>query len=116
MLNQSELKTKGIKNYKFLSQMYLDSYFPKSPVDKVKNVLLEVCFEIESTPPKDLKELYAITHRATEKINDLQNDFYDNGSEIETVARETISLDFEFIAKSYGFEADLETLVAPRDW
>ncbi|EIG26584.1 DUF5713 family protein, partial [Neisseria sicca] len=41
----------------------------------------------------------------------------ENDSEIETVARDTIATDMEYIAQSYGFEdADIEELVAPRDW
>jgi len=46
----------------------------------------------------------------------LQEEFYENDSEIETAARECIAMDFEFIAKSYGFEADSEELIATRDW
>ena len=38
-------------------------------------------------------------------------------AKIETVARDTIATDMEYIAQSYGFEdADIEELVAPRDW
>ena len=38
-------------------------------------------------------------------------------SEIETAARDCIAVDFEFISKSYGFiEADVEELIATRDW
>jgi hypothetical protein len=41
----------------------------------------------------------------------------ENGSEIETMARDCIAVDFKHIALAYGFEdADIEELVAPRDW
>jgi hypothetical protein len=47
----------------------------------------------------------------------LQEEFYENDSEIETNARECIGADFDFVAKSYGFEdADMEELIATRDW
>jgi hypothetical protein len=43
--------------------------------------------------------------------------FYENDSEIETVARDCIGMDFEFIANAYGFEnVDVEELIATRDW
>ena len=56
-------------------------------------------------------------HAATERFNELAEEFEENDSEIETVARDTIATDMEYIAQSYGFEdADIEELVAPRDW
>lgn len=61
--------------------------------------------------------MYALTHKATEQINDLEAVFEENGSEIETVARETIAEDFIRIADAYGLtDADIEELIAPREW
>ena len=115
-LRQEDLKNEKVRKYRILEGMYNDSYFPKKSVDKVKAVLLEFCFNIEKTKPKNLEQLYKLSHTATGKINDLQEDFYQNESEIETVAREVIALDFEFISKSYGFKADEEELISSRDW
>lgn len=54
---------------------------------------------------------------ATEQFNALQAEFEAAGSEIETVAREVIAGDFQFIALAYGFaDADVEELTAERDW
>lgn len=106
-----------ILEHAFLDDMFDDDYFPKSEVEKVKAVLLRVCERIEAEKPASLSELYAITHEATEDINDLAEDFHAADSEIETVARESISADMIFIAQAYGFtDADREALVAPRDW
>tara|TARA_Y100000815_G_C13230552_1_gene457872 strand:- start:100 stop:468 length:369 start_codon:yes stop_codon:yes gene_type:complete len=113
---QMDLKNEKLKNYSFLKEMYEDQYFPNNLVDKGKNILVNLCTIIERENPKTLQELYILTHRATDEFNDLQNEFYENESEIETVARESIALDFEFIAKSYGFNADTEELIATRDW
>jgi hypothetical protein len=60
--------------------------------------------------------LYALTHAATEEFNALAEEFEENDSELETAAREAIAEDFEWIAKAYGFDADIEELIAPRDW
>ena len=106
-----------IDKEKLLPGMYRDSYFPKHLVDKVRDIILGACSKIEEQKPKDLDELYSITCDATELINDLQEEFYEADSEIETVARDEIALAFGLVAKTYGFEnADLESLVATRDW
>ncbi|AUC77755.1 DUF5713 family protein [Olleya sp. Bg11-27] len=111
-----ELTTKKMVEYSFLKEMYEDQYFPNNLVDKGKDILIKLCNKIETEKPKTLKKLYALTHKATDEFNDLQEEFYENDSEIETVARECIAMDFEFISKSYGFEADTEELIATRDW
>ncbi|MEJ2418192.1 MAG: DUF5713 family protein [Exilibacterium sp.] len=102
---------------KLLQGMYSDGYFPNNLVDKLRDIILGACSKIEEKSPKNLEELYSITCEATELINDLQEEFEENDSEIETVAGEEIALAFEVVAKTYGFEnADLEDLVATRDW
>ncbi|WP_205511561.1 DUF5713 family protein [Longitalea arenae] len=117
MKKQSDLKNEKIQEYTFLNDMYEDDYFPTDLVDKGKEILIDLCFEIERTHPKDLEELYALTHAATDRFNDLQDEFYENDSEIETVARDVIGADFSFIATAYGYKnADPEELIATRDW
>ena len=75
-----------------------------------------MCIQIEKENPKSLPKLYELSHAATDKFNDLDEDFAENDSEIETAAREAIADDFEFIAKAYGYDADTEELIATRDW
>ncbi|MBS1636897.1 MAG: hypothetical protein JST26_13350 [Bacteroidetes bacterium] len=114
---QSDLKNEKVKKHPFLEEMYEDEYFPDNLVDKGKAILLELCFQIEESNPGNLEALYELTHAATDKFNDLQEEFYENDSELETAARECIAMDFEFIATAYGFEnADVEELIATRDW
>ncbi|MBW3597634.1 MAG: hypothetical protein KY475_10200 [Planctomycetes bacterium] len=113
-MSSEELK---IDASKLLQGMYSDGYFPNFLVDKVRGVLEDACREIESQNPANHKQLYEITCRATERINDLQEEFEDNDSEIETAARDDIAVSFGYIASVYGFpDADLEELVATRDW
>ena len=113
---QIDLKNEKIRTYSFLKEMYRDSYFPNKVVDKGKDILINLCWQIEKENPKTLDDLYKLTHRATNEFNNLQEEFFENGSEIETVGRECIAQDFEFIAISYGFDADIERLIATRDW
>lgn len=114
---QADLSNETTRNHPFLKGMYDDGYFPNNLVDKCKDILVDLCFQIEQSQPKSLDALYELTHAATNKFNDLQEEFDENESEIETVARECIAENFEFIAISYGFkEADIEELIATRDW
>lgn len=103
--------------YPFLKGMDEDDYFPDHLVGRGKAILLRLCERIEAERPSDLAALYALTHAATEEFNALDEELHAAGSEIETAARDWIAEDFWFVAKSYGFtEADIEKLVAPRDW
>jgi predicted transcriptional regulator len=113
---QSELKKETIKSYSLLKEMYEDAYFSAFLVDKGKKILIDLCFQIEEQQPKTLKELYVLTHLATDRFNDLEEEFNNNESEIETVARDCIGMDFAYIAKAYGFDADTEELIATRNW
>ncbi|MEU3985195.1 DUF5713 family protein [Streptomyces sp. NPDC026672] len=101
----------------FLHALYRSSYYPDHVVDRGRDVLLRLCERIEEERPADLASLYVLTQEATDEFNDLQEVFVAAGSEIETVAREEIAEDFWFIASAYGFpEADVEQLIATRDW
>ncbi|GAB2963382.1 DUF5713 family protein [Streptomyces pseudoechinosporeus] len=106
-----------VAGYTFLKQLYADTYFPDHVLDKGKAILLRLCERIEAEQPSDLTALYAFTHAATEEFNLLESEFEAAGSEIETVAREGIAEDFGFVASAYGFtDADIEELIATRDW
>ncbi|MEV7284787.1 DUF5713 family protein [Streptomyces sp. NPDC093252] len=101
----------------FLKLLYPDGYFPDRLVDKGRDILVRLCERIETERPADLTAFYALTHAATEEFNALQEEFWEADSDIETMARDEIAKDFWFIAETYGFEgADLEEVVAPRDW
>jgi len=113
---QTELKNSITKKYVFLDCMYQDSYFPEFLVDKCRNILLKLCYDIETNKPKNTDELYKLTHSSTIELNNLQDEFFAYNSEIETGARECLAINFEFIADSYGFESDIEELIATRKW
>ncbi|MEV5162120.1 DUF5713 family protein [Streptomyces sp. NPDC053728] len=103
--------------YGFLRELYQDGYFPDRLVDRARAVLVGLCERIEAERPADLAALYVLTHAATEEFNALEAAFEAAGSEIETTAREEIAEDFWAVAAAYGFtEADVEELIAPRDW
>jgi len=110
------IANEALKDYVFLADMLDDEYFPSDLVRKGQQVLVRMCETIETDGPKDIDSLYRITQAATESFNALAEEFEANGSEIETAARESIGADFDFIAKAYGFDADVEELIANREW
>jgi hypothetical protein len=105
-----------LKDHVFLAPMLKDKYYPEALVQKGAAILRDLCLSIEREKPGDLASLYALTHAATRKFNSLEGEFLDQGSEIETVAREAIAQEFENIAVAYGIEADVEEMIAPRNW
>ena len=111
-----EITNEKIKAYSFLDEMYRDNYFPNSLVDKGKEILLDLCLKIEATKPSSTKDVYNLTHAATEQFNQLALEFEEQGSEIETAARDNIGMDIDFILKTYGYDVDIEEAIAPRDW
>jgi len=111
-----QLTNEKAKAYPFLKDMYEDGYFPNFLVDKGKNILINFCLKIEKEQPKTLEALYKLSHQSTNEFNELEEEFEENDSEIETVARDCIAVDFENLAKIYGFDADIEDLTATRDW
>jgi hypothetical protein len=106
----------NLAGYEFLADMYRDGYFPNDLVDKGRSILIRLCEAIEDQKPASLEGLYRLTHAATEEFNDLAAEFEAHDSEIETVAREAIGADVAAISSAYGFDADIEELIAPRDW
>jgi len=110
------IANQAFKDYVFLADMLSDKYFPADLVRKGQQVLVRMCETMEAERPGDMESLYRITQSITEEFNALAEEFEANGSEIETAARESIGADFEFIAKAYGFDADLEELISNREW
>ena len=73
-------------NYKLLEEMYEDGYFPDFLVDKVKDLVQEVITFLE-TGERDLENIQRKFDEMTLAINDLEEEFEENDSEIETSAR-----------------------------
>ena len=103
------------KNYKLLKEMYEDDYYPVFLVDKVRDELQKVIDLLETG------ETYTdvIQEKLDEvvcAINDLQEEFDENDSEIETVARDCIGVTVDYILKWFGIPIDMEEAIRERDW
>lgn len=104
--------------HEFLTGMVRDSYFPPFLVEKGQLVLIELCEKIEAERPTNDVAVLALTHAAaTEQFNELEDEFGEHGSEIETGARESIASDVAVILDAYGFShIDLEGAISNRNW
>lgn len=101
-------------DFPFLKQMYQDTYFPTFLVDKVKDAIKELVTFIEQGHTKD--EIQDELDNMVAKINDLQEEFENNNSEIETVARESIASTVEEILIYFDVHIDIEEALRDRDW
>lgn len=103
------------EDYKLLSEMYQDEYFPDFLVDKVRNQVQKVIGFLE-TGESDLDKIQEKFDEMTEAINELQEEFEENDSELETAARESIGQTVEYILKWFGIDIDVEEAMEQRDW
>ena len=102
-------------NYKLLDEMYQDEYYPDFLVDKVKDELQKV-IDLLKTGETNTEVVQETLDEAVCGINDLQEEFDENDSEIETVARECIAADVAYILKWFNIPIDTEEAIRERDW
>ncbi len=102
-------------NYQMLAEMYQDDYYPDFLVDKISALLLKVIALLENDET-DLKVIQSALDEAVEGINDLQAEFDENDSEIETVARDTIGETVAYILEWFDINIDIEDAIGARDW
>lgn len=102
-------------NYKLLDEMYRDEYYPDFLVDKVNGELQKV-IDLLETGETDTETIQAKLDEAVCAINDLQEEFDENDSEIETVARECIAATVAYILEWFGIPIDTEEAIRERDW
>lgn len=99
----------------YLTDMYRDSYYPKFLVDKVKDAVAEAVRFLEAGN-RDMAQLQERFDRMTIRINDLAEEFDENDSEIETVARESIGQTVSDILAHFQIDLDVEEAIRERDW
>ncbi|HEY4578601.1 MAG TPA: DUF5713 family protein [Savagea sp.] len=100
---------------KYVEDMYRDDYYPTVLVDRVKN-LLEQVEAVLKTGETDEQLIQQAFDQAVMGINDLAEAFDEQGSEIETVARESIAETVFQMIDEYNIQTDIEELLRERDW
>ena len=102
-------------NYKLLDEMYQDDYYPAFLVDKVKDELQKVIDLLESGET-NTNAVQEMLDEAVCGINYLQEEFDENNSEIETVARECIAENVAYSLAWFDIPIDTEEAIRERDW
>lgn len=103
------------ENYVLLKEMVDDDYYPEFLVDKLKALILPVIKLLENGET-DIDTIQSKLDEMTLAINDLQEEFWDNDSEIETVARDSIGVTIGYILEWFHIDIDMETAIRERDW
>jgi hypothetical protein len=103
------------KNFKLLDEMYQDEYYPNFLVDKVKGELQKV-IDLLETGETDTEVIQEKLDEVVCAINDLQEEFDENDSEIETVARDCIGENVGYVLEWFGIPIDMEEAIRERDW
>ncbi|MFJ8511603.1 DUF5713 family protein [Lysinibacillus xylanilyticus] len=104
-----------MKEIIFLKGMYQDSYYPKFLVDKIKDLLEQIVRYLEQGP-YPLEDIQIKFDEITRAINDLEDEFSEHDSEIETVARDSIALTVIDILDVYNVKLDIEDALREREW
>ena len=102
-------------DYQPLYEMYDDEYFPDFLVDKIKAELDKV-EAVLAGGEKDTAIIQQHFDTMTRAINDLENEFEENDSELETVARESIGEAVDYLLQKYRIAIDLEEALREREW
>ena len=102
-------------NYKLLDEMYQDDNYPAFLVNKEKDELQKDKDLMESGET-DTEVVQETLDEAVCGINDLQDEFYENDSEIETVARDCIGDTVAYILEWFNIPIDTEEAIRERDW
>jgi len=102
-------------DFEFLPDMYEADYFPNSEVDKVKAAIQKVVTYLEKGET-NTKKIQKKLDDMTWTINELQDDFADHDSEIETGGRESIFETIDRILIHFKVPIDSTEALRNRDW
>lgn len=103
------------ENYVLLEAMVNDGYYPKFLVDKIETLIIPVIRLLENGETNKAI-IQNKLDEMTLAINDLQEKFEENDSEIETAARDSIAVTIGYILDWFNIDIDMETAIRERDW
>ena len=102
--------------YVLLQNMFEDTYYPQFLVEKIKWQFIHLIEFLEGTDEKELSLIQDKLDEFTIFINNLQQEFWDQDSEIETVASESIANTLEYILNWFKVDVGIEDALREREW
>ena len=102
-------------NYKLLDEIVSGQLLSHFSGGQGKDELQKVIDLLESGET-DTEVVQETLDEAVCGINDLQEEFDEHDSEIETVARECIAATVAYILEWFGIPIDTEEAIRERDW
>lgn len=102
--------------YVLLQNMFEDTYYPQFLVEKIKWQFIHLIEFLEGTDVKEVSLIQDKLDEFTIFINNLQQEFWDQDSEIETVASESIANTLEYILKWFKVDVGIEDALREREW
>lgn len=102
--------------YVLLQNMFEDTYYPQFLVEKIKWQFIHLIEFLESADGKELPLIQDKLDEFTMFINNLQQEFWDQDSEIETVASESIMSTLEYILQWFEIDIPVEDALREREW
>lgn len=98
-----------------LADMRSDAYYPPFLVNEIAALLQNFMLYLQSGP-HTYGEIQEQLDLLVEQINNMQQAFYDNGSDIETIARESIADTIYNILQKAQIQIEIEQAIRMRDW
>ena len=102
--------------YVLLQNMFEDTYYPQFLVEKIKWQFIHLIEFLESADGKELPLIQDKLDEFTMFINNMQQEFWDQDSEIETVASESIANTLEYILNWFKVDVGIEDALREREW
>lgn len=102
-------------DFQYIKDMYDDDYFPNQLVNKVRFEIQQVVHFIEQGN-HSIEEIQQKFDVMTMAINNLAEEFENQGSELETGARESIGLTVIQIIEHFKLDLDVEEAIREREW
>lgn len=102
--------------YVLLQNMFEDTYYPQFLVEKIKWQFIHLIEFLEGTDVKEVSLIQDKLDEFTIFINNLQQEFWDQDSEIETVASESIANTLEYILNWFEVDVGIEDALREREW
>lgn len=101
--------------YVLLQAMYEDSFFPQYLVDKIKWQLISL-IEFLETGERDTAAVQEKCDEFTLFVNSLKQEFTEQESDLENVARQSIFDAVEYILHWFAVDLSAESALREREW